>query len=327
MNDHDKKLFEELKDLSSRMGKDKNLIQVNGGNTSIKVGNFLFVKGSGKHLANAKKENIFAKLPLKDSEKKFITIKSSNKDIRPSIEKDLHKLISSKIVLHSHPIDLMSLTMTEEGKNIIIEKLKEFKWVWINYFKPGIELAKEIKKVIDTETNVLVLQNHGLVVGADTVIEAEKLQRDVLNKLKCKPRGFKSFNKKVLNSLIKNLTFEAFLPEDEVIHSLAKDPLSFKLVQKNPHCPDHAVFFGLGVPVIDNIDDDFSNIYKENRYIIIKDIGVLIFEKNKSLEVMLRTQAEIFLRINNIENVNLLSQSQCEELINWDAEKLRRKIM
>ena len=68
-------------------------------------------------------------------------------------------------------------------------------------------------------------------------------------------------------------------------------------------------------------------ICKKSRYVIVKDIGVLILKKNKSLEVMLRTQAEVFLRINDFENVNFLSKSQCEELINWDAEKLRKKIM
>ena len=329
MKELDIKLFDELKDVSARIGNDINLVQVNGGNTSIKINEHVFIKASGKHLANAKKENIFTKIPLKDSVKKnkLIEIKTNNEMLRPSIEKDMHKLISSKIVLHTHPVDLISLTMTREGKNIIKEKLKDFKWVWINYSKPGSELAQEIKKVIDNETNILILQNHGLVVGAETATDAEKLQRDVLKKLKCKRREYKSLNKKVLKSFIDNLKFEAFLPENEIIHTLATDPLSFKLVQKNPYSPDHAVFFGLSVPIIDNMEDYSSKILKKNDFIIIKDLGVLILKKNKSLEVMLRTQAEVFLRISNFKNVNLLSHSQCEELINWEAEKLRRKNM
>lgn len=328
MKNDDKKLFEQLKDVSSRIGQDINLIQVNGGNTSIKIKEYVLIKASGKHLANAKKENIFAKIPLLDSEEdKFFASKSLNDDLRPSIEKDLHKLISLKTVLHTHPIDLISLTMTEEGKNKINNLLKEFKWAWINYAKPGINLAKEIKKLIEKETNVLILQNHGLVVGAETPIEAEKLQTAVLKKLRCKPRFNKFKNQKKLNSLISNLKFDAYLPEYEVIHSLATDPLSYKLAKQNPYCPDHAVFFGLDLPLIENINDDFSLICKKSRYVIVKDIGVLILKKNKSLEVMLRTQAEVFLRINDFENVNFLSKSQCEELINWDAEKLRKKIM
>ena len=65
MKDSDKKLFDELKEVSSRIGKDINLIQVNGGNTSIKIDDYLYIKGSGKYLAKAKEENIFAKLKSK----------------------------------------------------------------------------------------------------------------------------------------------------------------------------------------------------------------------------------------------------------------------
>ena len=65
----DKKMFEELTDLSVRMGKNLDIIQANGGNTSIKSDGYLYVKGSGKKLANAKLENIFAKVLIENSRK------------------------------------------------------------------------------------------------------------------------------------------------------------------------------------------------------------------------------------------------------------------
>ena len=42
---------------------------------------------------------------------------------------------------------------------------------------------------------------------------------------------------------------------------------------------------------------------------------------------MLRSQAEIFLRLPENKKVQLLSKKQCEELINWDAEKFRKKMI
>ena len=56
--------FEELKSISTRMGKDKTLIQGPGGNTSLKEGNVLYVKASGKKLSEANKENIFVPINL-----------------------------------------------------------------------------------------------------------------------------------------------------------------------------------------------------------------------------------------------------------------------
>jgi len=331
MNNFNKLLFNELNEVSTRLGSDLNIIQANGGNTSIKIDDYIFVKGSGKHLSSANTENIFAKVPLKDFSNNQFNLNHVNEEyIRPSIEQDLHKLISSKIVIHTHPIDIITLTMTSKGKKIIFDALKGLNWIWIDYFKPGKELANAVKNKIKKETNIIVLQNHGLVVGSDTPLEAEKIHAQILKRIQIKVRSFKPKKKDVLNSLLKNSELEVFLPEYEVVHSLATDPWSYKLIQMNPHCPDHAVFFGIKVPILENINKDlkeFKELIEQFRYIVIKDIGVLISEKNKTLEIMLKTQAEIFLRIPEEENVSVLTNEQCLELINWEAEKLRKKEM
>ena len=66
----DKKIFQELKNVSERMGNNLDLIQLNGGNTSIKIDDFLYIKGSGMELANANKSNIFAKVDASAFQKK-----------------------------------------------------------------------------------------------------------------------------------------------------------------------------------------------------------------------------------------------------------------
>jgi len=335
MNNFNDLLFNQLNEVSARLGNDFNIIQANGGNTSIKIDDYIFIKGSGKHLSRANRENIFAKVPLKNFSKNQLKLNIDNEFyIRPSIEQDLHKLISSKIVIHTHPIDIISLTMTLRGKKIIFEALRGLNWIWIDYHKPGKELANALKSKISKKTNIIVLQNHGLVVGSDTPLNAEKLHSQILEKIKTKVRRFKPKKMDILNYLLNDSELDFFLPEYEVVHSLATDPWSFKLIQMNPHCPDHAVFFGLKVPIISKINRDLKEfkesikeLIKEFRYIVIKGIGVLILEKNKTLEVMLKTQAEIFLRIPEEENVSLLTNEQCFELINWEAEKLRKKQM
>ena len=331
----DKKMFEELTDLSVRMGKNLDIIQANGGNTSIKSDGYLYVKGSGKKLANAKLENIFAKVLIENSRKSNNLSsldqklnKSQIATIKPSIEVSLHKLIKSKIVLHSHPIDIIAQTISDNGRKNLENVLKDINWTWIDYFKPGDDLAKEIEiKMNKKDSNVFILQNHGLIIGAETPRDAEVLQNKILNLTKLNKREFQFKQNDKLRYLSTKLSFKNYLPKHEIIHSLAIDNWSYQLSQKNPHCPDHAVLCGIRPNIIDLSKQKLSDINPKFAYLIIKDLGVIFSDNNDTLEAMLRSQAEIFLRLPKNENVKLLTKKQCEELINWDAEKFRKKMI
>ena len=57
------------------------------------------------------------------------------------------------------------------------------------------------------------------------------------------------------------------------------------------------------------------------------DLGVVLLkEKCELLELMLETQAEIFLRLDIKKRINFLSNKECDYLMNWEAEKYRQKI-
>lgn len=332
----DKKLLDELKNVSERMGKNLDLIQANGGNTSIKIEDYIIVKGSGKELANANLENIFAKVYInkKNSNtseiKQNIEFENINKfeGVKPSIELSLHLLMSSKVVLHSHPIDLITITLLSDGKERIKNLLKEFNWIWIDYCKPGKELAEKIEKSLKNQrASIIILQNHGLVVGAETPLEAEKLQTELLKKIKLKKREYLFKSLKQLEEIKERFPNLIKLPRHNVIHSIATDSWSQKLSQKNPHCPDHAVFCGIKPLIINDTKKDFLKLSEVHSYVILKNIGIILFKNSDALEALLRSQAEIFLKIPVNDEVNLLSDKQCMELINWDAEKFRKKMV
>lgn len=336
MKNKDRLLFDEFKNVSVRMGNNLDIIQANGGNTSIKIDNYLFIKASGKYLADANNSEIFAKVSLKDkslqkNHKSNDEIKnlSNNKlkELKPSIELDLHFLISSKVVLHSHPIDLIAQTMMSDGEKRLGKILEEFDWLWIDYCKPGIDLAKKVKNLLKVKrVNILVLQNHGLVIGAETPLEAEKIQTRIIKKVNLTTRGYVLKNKDKLKTIKENFSEYVHLPKYDVIHSIANDQWSLKLSQMNSHCPDHAVFCGLKPLIITDPEKDFSKI-KNNAYVIIKNYGVIFFQKSESLEAMLRSQAKIFLKIPRNEKINLLKDNECKDLINWEAEKLRKSMV
>ena len=99
------------------------------------------------------------------------------------------------------------------------------------------------------------------------------------------------------------------------------------MAKRNPPYPDHVVFCGRKALILDS-----NNLNKEELrnfdYCIIPECGVLILKKESYiLEIMLEMEAKIFLRLEEKSNISLLSDSQCEELINWEAEKYRQKIL
>ena len=53
---------------------------------------------------------------------------------------------------------------------------------------------------------------------------------------------------------------------------------------------------------------------------------ILLENANSSVEEMLVAQAETFLRIPVNKKVNFLTNKDCNELINWDAEKYRQNL-
>ena len=321
-----------LKELSVRIGKDASLIQASGGNTSLKENGLIWVKASGKKLRNALDENIFVCFDLrmlrkeleKNPENENINIRNlCGSNLRASIETSLHAQILNPVVIHTHSIDVIACSMFSDAREYIDKSLEDLDWRWIAYSRPGFPLAKEIKKSRgDKETNVLILENHGLVISANTISEAEILQKKVIDRLKQKTRNFRPPNLFKLKNLIKKIP-NSRLPKEEVIHSLGTDPYSFNLLKGNNYCPDHVVFCGKYPWIVNN----FFPPNPEVSYGIVKDIGVILLQNATStIEEMLKSQAEIFLRIPPNKQVNFLNDEQCDEIINWESEKYRKKI-
>ena len=324
-----------LKELSARIGKDSNLVQSSGGNTSIKDNGVLWVKASGKKLRDALNENIFValdleKLKIKFSdpayEENFDREKICGSNLKSSIETSLHALMPYSVVLHTHPIDIMALSTMSNSREKIAELLQGIDWKWVPYNRPGKPLSLEVNKIFSSSIRnipkVLILANHGLVVGEDTIEKAEELQKNVIDRLRLIPRKINSPNHRKLIKIINSIP-NSRLPKSEIIHTLGNDNWSFKLAKQNPPYPDHIVFCGAKPWIIEEL-----NLPSEEKcYGIIKNVGLILLENaNSSVEEMLVAQAETFLRIPVNKKVNFLTNKDCNELINWDAEKYRQNL-
>jgi rhamnose utilization protein RhaD (predicted bifunctional aldolase and dehydrogenase) len=101
-----------LVDLSARIGKNLDLVQAGGGNTSLKDDGTLWVKASGKWLSHAAEDDMFLPVPVADIERQLAAEDerfpeyqtSSGAVLRPSVETAVHAVIQHKVVIHVHSV-------------------------------------------------------------------------------------------------------------------------------------------------------------------------------------------------------------------------------
>lgn len=163
---------------SQLLGQSKELVLHGGGNTSVKINNTLYVKGSGWNLDTIEKEGfspVDLDVLLEMATRKNLSdtqmvaeqraAMSDQSYPNPSIEAILHAIIPYDFVDHTHADAVVTLTNTPEGK-VSVQELYGEDMLIIDYVMPGFELAKhiyEITKNIDWDTlSGMILMHHGV---------------------------------------------------------------------------------------------------------------------------------------------------------------------
>jgi len=179
--------LDRLVHLSHLMGQDPRLVQPGGGNTSIKEGDTLLVKGSGTDLRTIGRES-FTRLSLSrlavlrqaesmsDADMmRFMVSCMVGEGPAPSVETPLHALLPYKVIAHTHDVATMSLTNIRDAEaERLAGDLFEGRLVYVPYVRPGFPLAKAVGRVvkkIPANAIGLTLAHHGLVVWGDNAEE------------------------------------------------------------------------------------------------------------------------------------------------------------
>ena len=162
---------------SNLLGSDEDLVLHGGGNTSVKIKDTLYVKGSGWDLKTIKEEG-FSPVDLKTlkemakrkslSDNEMVKLQKEamkNKSApNPSVEAILHAIIPFKFVDHTHADAIVTISNSKNGKKIIKNLYKDF--LIIDYVMPGFILAKEVykksKNINWNKINGIILLNHGI---------------------------------------------------------------------------------------------------------------------------------------------------------------------
>lgn len=183
-------MIAELIGLSHEFG-GPDYVKGGGGNTSVKSDDTLWVKPSGTTLAGLTAEalvamdrtllgRLFAARPPDDARAREALVKDMMAAAvrpgvtgRPSVEAPLHDSFKSRFVVHTHPPLVNGMTCAKEGAAVSRRLFPDA--LWIGYVDPGYTLCMHVRREIaeyvtrhGREPAVVMLENHGVFVAADT---------------------------------------------------------------------------------------------------------------------------------------------------------------
>ncbi len=329
--------LQQLIELSARVGRNLDLVQAGGGNTSIKLDNILWVKASGKWLSRAAEEEMFLPVPMSDIERQLAAQDESFPQyqtpggvaLRPSVETAVHAVMPQKVVIHVHSVRTIAWAARQGGSVGIAPLLNGLNWKWIPYTHPGIPLAIRIQEGSASRPDVLILENHGLVVAGEDCESSEELLRDVEHRLNGATRAAGSPDLARLAELTKGAEWE--IAADPEVHALATNSLSCEIAAQGTLFPDQCVYLGPAAAVVRSGETvaAASEAYQALHnftpvFLLVEGAGVLTRRgMNRAAHELLLCLKRVIERIQAEAQATYLPVNQVARLMNWDAEKYR----
>ena len=369
----------DLVEISRYYGKNKEYVVAGGGNTSMKSHDKLWVKASGYALATISEDG-FAVLDRKklaaisgkaysedpgerecqvklDTDEALIT-----KDKRPSVETSLHNLINYKFVVHLHPNAVNGVMCGKDVKKFIGPMFGPDA-LYISYTDPGYVLYKEIKtrlmarrKLKGSDPKVIILQNHGIFVSADTTKEIisiyNKIIRDinkaVISRLPEETKEIESIVTEIvpaIRSMVSSDELKTLKVKNSVlIEHFSSDPANFRKVSR-PFTPDIIVYckskyiyldkVGSAREAIDQFRKEYTKFIAENNFlpkvVVVKGLGVVALGDNASQAEIIHDVFESQLKISwlaeSFGGQHFMDQKSIKTIDTWEVEHYRRKVL
>jgi len=145
--------FQALRALSAALGRNRFRTQAAGGNTSIKRDGVMWIKASGRQLADALDQDIMVPValdglraaalrndPAADGAVPFVIEELNPAKLRPSIETSVHAIIPHTVVAHIHCVETIALAVRENARELVADRLEGLQgmvWAFVPYRRPG----------------------------------------------------------------------------------------------------------------------------------------------------------------------------------------------
>ncbi|HVY98108.1 MAG TPA: class II aldolase/adducin family protein [Dongiaceae bacterium] len=334
--------LDDLRRMSARVGRDITLVQGAGGNSSVKLGDVLWVKASGAWLSDAEAKEVFVPVDLAGarralaagSEKMPVAEGFGGIGLRASIETALHALLPHPVVLHVHAVNAIAWAVRADGDAELAARLDGLNWRSLPYRRPGLPLSQAVAEITaSAPADVLVLGNHGLVVGAAGAGEAEALALDVERRLVLPPRAAPAADGKRLNAVCAGSDYRP--AGDPVCHALATDARNLEIATAGSLYPDHVVFLGPALPTLPEKQSLGDLAARAAAQGVPAPVAVLVpgagaaIRKDASAgaEPMLICLGLVATRLPAAAPVRYLPAAEEQALLDWDAERYRQQLM
>jgi len=323
------------------IARDRLLVQAAGGNVSWKSGDTLWIKASGTWLADAEQKDIFVPvdLPAIHSAVAAYHFDYSPKVVveshhRPSIETMLHALMPHRIVLHLHPVDAVAHLVRPDAEMDIHAAIGEgINWAWVPYHKPGQDLARAIAQMRGSTAHpdLIFMQNHGVILGGDTLDEIDKALRLITNRLRIAPP-----------SLPPALIIEGDITDSgsPLGYRMSRHLNARQLGQRGDWagrlssawaiCPDHIVFLGLRAyhaPDLRALSEKLIDTGESPPLLFLDDGRVLErIDVTAAQIAQMQFYIDVISRQHPRQKLDVLTETDALNLTDWEAEKYRRSL-
>jgi len=293
-----------LRELTQRVGSNPLLAQASTGNTSLKLDGVLWIKASGRWMADAQQNEILIPLDLAEVHQCW------QRDLDPaerfpgaSLETAMHALLPHAVVLHVHCVNTIAWAVRSDARAHLQQRLEGLRWRWVPYVESGLPLALAIGNSLSAgDADVFVLGNHGLVIGAENCRAAEQLLSEVGRRLAISPRQAHPADYTVLAEASTGSLWD--LPDDDTVHALATDPVSRAILAGGLLYPCQAIFSNSSAPTLfrsiacSDSPNQWASRYRSRPVLLIEGRGVLISRSMTSAEcAMISGLAQVVQRI------------------------------
>jgi len=326
-----------------------------GGNTSVKNESTLWVKPSGTTLGGlieetfvtlnrARVNELFDEETPEESAareelvKNFMAEAVENKAGRPSVEAPLHNILNTRFVVHTHPFLVNGLTCAADGEGVAKRLFPDA--LWVEYIDAGYTLSVELKGRIEQYTlehgkgpEVILLQNHGIFVAADSAEEIRDLYAGVMDALRLE------YEKADITDTLEVADAEPAPQTEEQIRQLfgvdAQHVVSCGMFAcvPGPITPDHLVY-ARAFPFTDELSEEAVEKYRAKHGFAPKVVigenrvfGIGATRNNAELALELAQDgAQVMQLAQAFGGIDYMTDRAREFIENWEVESYRQSV-
>ena len=374
------KELNELVALSNNYGSNPELVIAGGGNTSYKTDDILWVKAGGTELRSITEngfvslERIMLQQIMKNSysedsveREQQVTYDLLRAKVNPELQKYpsmealVHELLPFSFVVHTHPTYVNALMCSRNAEKAARELFGNDA-LFISYCAPGYVLAKKVEadlmKCKQSNTKIpqiILLENHGVILAANTTKEIDDINNRVLTTIKSKlPQQPDQRSLPIDKETIELLpTVRMLLSDDSLkIARVRKNNMILHFCSGNEafqkingaFTPDHIVYCKSRPLFLDRTGNSESltqlfmvkleQFVKENGYqpkvILIKDYGMIgVAENSHNADTVLdvfEDAMKISFYASAFGGPRFIAKDEVDFIESWDAEKYHKNM-